>query len=86
MVVKTQIDEIAKALSVLPAEKIAAVQDYVEFLRTRYGHQSVDESDEWTEEDLHDFAAASAEYGEKVVPWEDANMSPRDNSQPDATK
>jgi hypothetical protein len=72
MFVNNQVNEIAQSLLSLPPEKIAAVKDYVDFLKSRYDKDgAVDESDEWTEEDLRDFAAASARYGETVAPWED---------------
>ena len=70
MVVNTQIAEITQALMLLPPEKIVAVKDSVDFLKARYEKSiDVDESDEWTEEDLRDFAAASARYAETVAPW-----------------
>ena len=81
MVVKNQVDEIAKSLLSLPPEKIAAVKDYVDFLKARYDLNGVvDESDEWTEEDLRDFAAASARHAETVAPWDD--MMPASGEKP----
>jgi hypothetical protein len=69
MVVKNQVDEIAQLLLSLPPEKIAAVKDYVDFLKARYDKNGfIDVSDEWTEDDMRDFAAASAKYAETLAP------------------
>jgi hypothetical protein len=55
--------EILDVLKSLPPEKVAEVKDFAVFLRERYGKsESVDESDEWTEEDLQDAANASISY------------------------
>jgi hypothetical protein len=76
MVVKTQVDEITEVLMSLPPAKVAAVKDFVDYLKSRYGdHSGVDESDEWTEEDLRDFAAGGARYGETVAPWDDGDVA-----------
>lgn len=76
MVVKTQVDEIIEVLMSLPPAKVAAVKDFVDYLKIRYGDSSaVDESDAWTEEDLRDFAVASARYGETVAPWDDGDSA-----------
>ena len=39
-------------------------------------------SDEWTDEDLRDFAVASADYGAKVAPWDDPPMESTTSSSP----
>jgi hypothetical protein len=58
--------EILDALKTLPSEKIAEVRDFAVFLRERYGRSEIiDESDEWTEEDLRDFSLASFRYFEE---------------------
>ncbi len=58
-----EVDEIVKALFLLPAEKVAQVRDYVWFLQARYGHpMPVDSSDEWSEADTDDLTAASLAY------------------------
>ncbi|GEM_PF-1713711 len=81
MIANTQIDEIAQTLMALPAEKIAAVKDYVDFLKAQYArNETIDASDEWSDADLREFAAASAEYGEKVAPWNDAPLDSKENS------
>jgi hypothetical protein len=60
MLERKQVEEILRALDALPADKVAEARDFILFLRERYGRQQpVDESDEWTEEDLRDLAAAS---------------------------
>lgn len=61
---ETQTSEIVDALQTLPSEKVAEVRDFVMFLRERYGKPEViDESDEWTEEDLQDATrSASLNY------------------------
>ncbi len=56
---KTQTLEIVNALNSLPTEKVAEVRDFVLFLRERYGVkeavETIDYSDEWSDEDLRDF-------------------------------
>jgi hypothetical protein len=79
MVIKNAIEEIASALRCLPPEKVAAVKDYVDFLKSRYENGPVDQSDEWTEDDLKDFAAASARYGETVAPWDESRERETDS-------
>lgn len=59
---ETQTSEIVKALKSLPSEKVTEVQDFVMFLRERYGKTTVDESDEWTDEDLSDASKSSLKY------------------------
>lgn len=55
--------EILDVLKNLPSDKVAEVKDFAVFLRERYGKsETVDESDEWSEEDLRDAAGASAGY------------------------
>ena len=57
---ETQTLEILEVIKSLPAEKIDEVKDFAVFLRERYGKSEiVDESDEWTEEDLRDVTNAS---------------------------
>lgn len=64
---ETQTLEILDVLKSLPSEKIAEVKDFAVFLRERYGKsEDVDESDEWTDEDLRDAANASLNYACEV--------------------
>lgn len=66
--------EIVSALKSLPSEKIAEVRDFVMFLRERYGETEIlDESDEWTDEDLKDFSFASFDYFEKTEREDETN-------------
>jgi hypothetical protein len=63
----TQTLEILDVLKSLPSEKVAEVKDFAVFLRERYGkNESIDESDEWTDEDLQDVSTASINYAEEV--------------------
>ena len=63
----TQTLEILEVIKSLPAEKIDEVKDFAIFLRERYGKtENIDESDEWTDEDLKDFALASFRYFEET--------------------
>ncbi len=76
MVVNSQVDEITQSLMKLPPEKVAAVKDYVDFLKARYEAENpIDESEEWTDEDLRDFAAASTAYRKTVAPWEGGGVN-----------
>jgi hypothetical protein len=69
MLDKKQAEEILRALSVLPTDKVAEAQDFILFLQARYGHgQSVDESDAWTEADLRELTAASLNYANGSLP------------------
>ncbi len=81
MVVRNPIDEITEVLHRLPKEKLLAVKDFVDFLSTRANPlAAVDDSDEWTEEDLRDFRLASARHGEIVAPWDGAIEQPTNGS------
>jgi len=58
--------EILDVLKSLPSEKVAEVKDFAVFLRERYGKSEIiDESDEWTDEDLQDVSNASFSYLDK---------------------
>ena len=62
----TQTLEILEVIKSLPAEKVAEVKDFAIFLRERYGKtEMVDESDEWTDEDLRDVTIASLRYADE---------------------
>ena len=63
----TQTLEILDVLKTLPTEKVDEVKDFAVFLRERYGKiEVVDESDEWTEEDLQEVTNASIGFAEEV--------------------
>jgi hypothetical protein len=65
--------EILDVLKTLPSEKVDEVKDFAIFLRERYGRSEIiDESDEWTEEDLRDFSLASFRYFEESEQGDDA--------------
>ena len=55
---KQQAEEILHALTSLPPEKVAEVQDFIFFLKEGYSQEkAIDESDAWTEENLRDLTA-----------------------------
>lgn len=61
----TQTLEILEAIRALPSEKVDEVKDFAFFLRERYGKSAeIDESDEWTDNDLSDAATASLNYAD----------------------
>ena len=69
MLDKKQAEEILRALSGLPTDKVAEAQDFILVLRARYGQeQPVDESDAWTEEDLRDLTTAALNYAGQSLP------------------
>lgn len=55
MLAKQQAEKILRVLSTLPSEKVRQVEDFVCFLRDRYG---VDDGGAWSDEDLSDLTAA----------------------------
>jgi hypothetical protein len=60
MINETQTVEILQALKNLPPEKVSQVRDFVVFLQSQYDKSRlIDESDEWTDEDLRDFTTSS---------------------------
>lgn len=61
----TESIEVIQAMRGLPPEKVDEVKDFVFFLRDKY--VDVDYSDEWSDEDMRDFAAASAQYFEASI-------------------
>lgn len=63
----TQTLEILEIIKSLPSEKVDEVKDFAIFLRERYGkNETIDESDEWSDEDLQDISNASLNYAEEV--------------------
>lgn len=68
MLTTTQAKEILKAISVLPPERVLAVQDFVLFLKDRYGYEKpIDESETWTEDDLHDLTVAVLKHADQTL-------------------
>ena len=64
MLAREQAEQILRALSVLPSEKVAEVQDFVFYLKQRY---AVDESTVWTDEDLRDVSQASLAHADRTL-------------------
>lgn len=59
MLSKRQVEEIISALSALPPERVSEAQDFIFFLKERYGYdKSTDDSEAWSEEDLNDLTSA----------------------------
>ena len=68
MLTTGQAKEILKAISVLPPERVLAVQDFVLFLKDRYGYEKpVDESEAWTDDDLRDLTAAVLKHADQTL-------------------
>jgi len=68
MLTKRQAEEILLALRELPAEKVAEAQDFIRFLRERYGQgKALDEGDSWSEEDLRDLTTAALNYADQTL-------------------
>ncbi len=60
MITEVEKTEILKRLNELPPEKITEVRDFVNFLTAQYQRsKKVDESYEWSDEDLEDFIKSS---------------------------
>ena len=60
MITEVETTEILKALKGLPPEKVTEVRNFVDFLQSQYQQsQILDESDEWSDEDLRDFTSSS---------------------------
>ncbi len=59
--------EILEAIKSLPSDKVNEVKDFAIFLRERYGKsEKIDESDEWTDEDLQDISNISQSSKKKT--------------------
>jgi hypothetical protein len=59
MLSKRQVEEIVIALSALPPERVSEAQDFIFFLKERYGYdKSIDHSEAWSDEDLNDLTTA----------------------------
>ena len=60
----TETYQIVEVLGSLPPDKLEEVRDFALFLRARYGSDiQIDESDEWTDEDIRDISIVSMNYG-----------------------
>jgi hypothetical protein len=72
MLKQKEIDEIGQLLWFLPLDKLTDVREYVIALKKRYGYDNpIDDSDEWTEEDMRDATEASLRRLEEEDPWEE---------------
>lgn len=59
MLSKRQVEEIVSALSALPPERVSEVQDFIFFLKERYGYdKSTDDGEAWSDEDMNDLTSA----------------------------
>jgi hypothetical protein len=66
-----EIAQISLALWYLPLPQLEQVKRLVLELKQKHGYsEPIDDSDEWTEEDLEDFHAASARHAEETMPYE----------------
>ncbi len=69
------IDEISQILWFLPLDKLTDVRQYVISLKERHGYDKpVDDSDEWTEEDMRDATQASMKRLDEEDPWEEPDI------------
>jgi hypothetical protein len=64
MMSREQAEEILRVLNSLPAEKVEEVKDFALFLKAHYG-QRVDESTQWSDEDLRDWTSAALNYADE---------------------
>jgi len=68
MLTTGQAKEILKAISVLPPERVAEVQNFVFSLKARYDHEKlVDKSEAWTDEDIHDLTVAVLKHADQAL-------------------
>jgi len=64
---ETRTLEILETIRSLPPDKIDEVNDFANFLLERYRKvETVDESDDWSDEDLRDVTNASMNYFDEV--------------------
>jgi len=68
MLTTRQAKEILRNLSVLPPERISEAQNFIIFLKEHYGiKQEVDESDIWTDNDIHDLMTAALKHADQSL-------------------
>jgi hypothetical protein len=83
MSIEQQVSDILQALKALPPEKLSQVRDYVQFLSERYGKERVADGEEFgTEKDMAALTAATWEYADEVVPWDDSPPQPSQAPEP----
>jgi hypothetical protein len=63
-----ELDALVSVARTLPPELVRQVADFAEFLGRKRAAPPVDVSDEWSEEDLRDFARASAVGADRFPP------------------
>jgi len=67
MLTREQAEEILRTLASLPPEKVAEVHDFALFLKRRCESEAtLDDSDEWSDEDLRDLAAAALRHAAQL--------------------
>lgn len=67
-----EIGEISLALWYLPLAKLQEVRALVMTLKQQHGYpEPLDDSDEWTAEDMRELTEAAMRRGETEVPWEE---------------
>jgi hypothetical protein len=72
MVKPKEIAEISLDLWYLPLDKVKEIRELVRTLKGEHGFDKpVDDSDEWSEEDLRDLTLASLRRFDEEGPWEE---------------
>ncbi len=72
MLKKDDIEQIAEMLWYVPLAKLAEVRAFVSALKEREGYKEpVDDSDEWTDEDLEDLSRYTLQRLDETDPWEE---------------
>jgi hypothetical protein len=62
------LNALLNAIRALPPDLVRQVSDFVVALGKKHAGMPIDESDEWSEEDLRDIAAASAQECDRRFP------------------
>ncbi len=71
MSTKQLVKDIIDVLQALPTEKIRELREFAFSLQRQCAGKPIDDSTEWTDEDLRDFSAAAADYANRTAEWED---------------
>ena len=58
-------ETIINKLATLPPDKLAEVEDFIDFLAARNYQQPIDESTQWSDEDLDDWTNASLNHADE---------------------
>lgn len=68
MLTLRQARDILKLLGSLPEQQVREVEDFILFLRDRYGpDQAIDDGEAWNDEDVRDLVAAALSYADRTV-------------------